>query len=87
VVSLRTLHEGAACFLQPEAPASAQFIPGRGELFKRVPQELLFDLQEDPWETRNLAGNPAYAAVMQEHRGLLGQWESRLQIGTRFDRN
>ena len=31
----------------------------------------LFDLYEDPWETRNLAGDPAYAGILVRLRGEL----------------
>ncbi len=40
---------------------------------QRVP-EMLFDLQEDPYETRNLAGDSHYQAVLVEMRHRLGQW-------------
>jgi arylsulfatase A-like enzyme len=40
--------------------------------------EMLFDLVADPGETRNLAGDPAHASVLAEHRGMLAQWESGL---------
>ena len=33
--------------------------------------EELYDHSKDPWEWTNLAGNPDYAAVIEEHRGLL----------------
>lgn len=65
----------------------ARFVPGKGDLFEREPNTLLFDLENDPWETRNLSGDPQYAAVVQEHERLLQKWEEKLAIGTRFDRN
>lgn len=41
----------------------------------------LFDLKEDPMETRDLAGDPAYAPVIDELRGALfrlrDEWEDR----------
>ncbi|MFO7725377.1 MAG: sulfatase-like hydrolase/transferase [Oceanipulchritudo sp.] len=36
--------------------------------------EQLFDMEEDPLETRNFAKHPAYADVLNEHRGLLRNW-------------
>ena len=39
----------------------------------------LFDMVGDPWETRNLAADPAAAGPMAEHRQMLAQWESRLK--------
>jgi len=44
------------------------------------PVEMLFDLEEDPGETRNLAQDAAYTDVLQEHRRLLREWESRLVV-------
>jgi arylsulfatase A-like enzyme len=74
-------------FVRKDNGKPSRFIPGRGDLFKRVPKELLFDLQADPWERQDLADLPAYASVMKEHRELLAQWEEKLTIGTRYDRN
>ena len=34
----------------------------------------LYDLVADPWELRNVAGDPANAAVISEMRALLGDW-------------
>ncbi len=36
--------------------------------------EQLFDLSQDPGETRNLAREPAAAGILREHRALLAQW-------------
>lgn len=36
--------------------------------------ELLFDLQSDPGEMKNLAGDAAIAAEIEHHRQLLAQW-------------
>jgi arylsulfatase A-like enzyme len=36
--------------------------------------EGLYDLRQDPYETRNLAGDPAYREVLAEMRGVLNQW-------------
>ena len=41
------------------------------------PGEELYDLQEDPHETRNLAGNPAFQKVLQDHREILANWQRR----------
>jgi arylsulfatase A-like enzyme len=40
-------------------------------LFEARPAEFLFDIENDIWETRNLADDPEYNAVLQEMRGLL----------------
>ena len=39
----------------------------------------LFDMRDDPGETRNLAPEPAAAAALAEHRRMLAEWESRLK--------
>jgi len=39
----------------------------------------LFDIDEDPGETRNLADNSALASVLEEHKRLLRDWGARLE--------
>jgi arylsulfatase A-like enzyme len=38
--------------------------------------EMLFDLKNDPGETRNLAANPEFANELQRHRRLLTEWQA-----------
>lgn len=38
------------------------------------PEEELYDLKEDPWELRNLAGNSESAKVLAKLRGILEGW-------------
>ena len=45
----------------------------------RKPVEELYDLENDPHETRNLATDPGHAEVVEELRGALRDWQ--LQIG------
>ena len=47
--------------------------------YKGDPIEQLFDMKNDPWETKNLYQDSQYASVMQDHRKLLKEWESRLK--------
>ncbi len=42
--------------------------------------EQLFDMSEDPGETRNLATESRHAGTVAEHRKLLKEWESRLDV-------
>jgi arylsulfatase A-like enzyme len=43
----------------------------QSQFFNPRPAECLFDLQADPDEVKNLAEDPAYAAVLKELRGLM----------------
>lgn len=40
----------------------------------------LFDMQDDPWEMENLAGEPGHADRLVHHREMLTQWEARLDV-------
>ena len=42
--------------------------------------EQLFDMERDPGETKNVAGEARYAAALAEHRKLLREWESKLEL-------
>jgi arylsulfatase A-like enzyme len=42
--------------------------------------EMLFDMQADPGETINLAHDPAYAAVLAQHRAMLREWIAGLDV-------
>ena len=41
--------------------------------------EQLFDLENDPGETRNLARNAAWRAELERHRALLGDWVTQTE--------
>jgi arylsulfatase A-like enzyme len=47
------------------------------------PIKQLFDMKADPWEMRNLYDEARCAAVIEEHRRLLKEWESRLEPSKR----
>ena len=49
-------------------------------VYRNDPTVQLFDLAEDPWETRNLAGEPRYASELAELKRLLNQWEADLDL-------
>ena len=51
-----------------------------GKLFSasRKPVEELYDVQEDPHEVRNLAGNRKYAGELKEMRESLAQWQRKI---------
>jgi choline-sulfatase len=49
---------------------------------------LLFDIEADPWEMRNLAADSRYAGILSDHDRILRQeFESRIIPGRHFDRN
>lgn len=63
VIRLRELH------------AAGQLDPVQELIFAPTrPAEELYDLAADPWEVRNLAGDPAYAEALAEMRGRLDAW-------------
>ena len=43
------------------------------------PVEQLFDMKDDPWETKNLYDDSKYRSVVQDHRQLLTGWEAQLE--------
>jgi arylsulfatase A-like enzyme len=45
------------------------------------PSEMLFDLQSDPGEMKNLAGEAAMAGELQRHRQLLAAWKATTEEG------
>jgi len=42
--------------------------------------EQLFDMKNDPGETKNLTASSRYAAILTEHQKMLKEWESRLDV-------
>jgi choline-sulfatase len=57
----------------------------RTENFKYIkyvddPVEQLFDMKNDPGETRNLAASSQYASALTEHSRLLAGHEVRLEV-------
>ncbi len=83
--SLRPLLEGKAVegreFVAAQVQVTGRMI--RTPDFKYItyqgdPVEQFFDMKHDPGETKNLAGNPKVAGVLDDHRKLLKEWEGRL---------
>ncbi len=75
-------------FMQPQYRDGRDYVEIPRELYKagklnavqsfmwsptRVPEEF-YDLETDPHETKNLAGDPAHAAELARHRQLLEDW-------------
>jgi len=63
---LRRLHEAGALDREQEI------------WFQPVGRERLFDTRSDPWELRNLASDPAHAAVLARMRAALDAWLRRI---------
>jgi len=86
--SLRPILEGAAesgsDFVVTEVSAnSGRMI--RTDNYKYITYkddtvEQLFDMKNDPGETKNLATQSLYASILAEHRKLLRGWEMRLDV-------
>ncbi|MDF1574894.1 MAG: sulfatase-like hydrolase/transferase [Bacteroidales bacterium] len=49
--------------------------PAQAAFFEPREPEALYDLAKDPFETRNLAGDPAFSDQLSEMRALLAGWE------------
>jgi arylsulfatase A-like enzyme len=65
----------------------ATFIPGHGYEYQVEPIQMLFDINNDPWELKILIDDPEYTDVIKKHEKLLEDWEKHLLPGKHFDRN
>ena len=66
-------HEGPVLANIDDSP-SKDYLIAHGLAGVAQPAESLFDLVFDPGEARNLAADPAHAAVLAELRERLGRW-------------
>jgi arylsulfatase A-like enzyme len=57
-----------------DASPTKDLLRDRGYFEPRRPPELLFDLEHDPWERTDLAGDPAVASVQDALRDRLERW-------------
>ena len=48
--------------------------------YRDDPTDQLFDMKSDPWETKNLAAEPQYASVVEDHRKILADWEAPFEL-------
>ncbi|MDP2335794.1 MAG: sulfatase-like hydrolase/transferase [Bacteroidota bacterium] len=56
--------------------------------YKTTSHQLLFNINNDPWELIDLSADPAYRLKMEELDTLLAEeWEKKMIPGTHFDRN
>ena len=86
--SLRDFLEGksgrASDFIVSEVSSNTGRM-ARTERYKYIkylkdPVEQLFDMGTDPGETKNLAASSKYTSILADHRKLLKDWESRLDV-------
>lgn len=83
-LSLRPLLEGKKPEKWREYLVTEHHITGRmvrSKDFKYVkyegdPVEMLFDMRNDPWETKNLYDDPDYRDVLEQHRKMLEDWKA-----------
>jgi arylsulfatase A-like enzyme len=61
--------------------------PVQASFFEPRDPEALYDLAKDPFETRNLAGDPAYAEQVFQLRALLEDWEKGMPDLSFFPEN
>lgn len=54
--------------------------------YKGDPVEQLFDMKNDPGETKNLAEDLRHDGALKEHRKLLRGWESQLEVAPQAGR-
>jgi hypothetical protein len=47
-------------------------------IYPKINHRLLFNLEEDPHETNNLAENPDFQSQLEEMTGLMESWRTRL---------
>lgn len=74
-------------YVQKTDGAYTQFVQGHGEEYAEYPEELLFDIENDPWELNNLINAPGADEIVHEHRRILRDWEAKLIVGQHYDRN
>ena len=48
--------------------------------FMNDPAEMLFDMQTDPGETKNLLADHRYESVLRQHQKWLSEWETNLDV-------
>ena len=56
-------------------------------IMKRAPEYELYDLENDPFEFHNLAGDPSAQNILEELKGELEEWQERTLDPFRYDEN
>jgi arylsulfatase A-like enzyme len=76
-------------FVRLEDGKPEKFQPCAGSSrYETLPNKLLFNIKEDPWEQKDLSNDLAFSVKMNELDLLLAEeWEKKIIPGTHFDRN
>ena len=78
---------GSKAYLSKETGKPSEFRQGEGHKLKKVNKVMLFDMKNDPWETKNLAKNPKFKDVIKRHEKILrNDYESIIEPGHAFTR-
>jgi len=85
--SLRPLVEGASPewreFLVSEVQVIGRMVRSpdlKYVVYRGDPIEQLFDMKNDPGETKNLAAEARFSFALEDHRKRLKEWEARLDL-------
>ena len=86
---VRTLPADNFAMIAPERDFVATEAAGHGLMIRSAdykyicypkdPVVQLFDMKNDPWETRNVAGEANYAGALADMRKRQAEWEGRLE--------
>lgn len=79
--------EPDAPFVRKSDGGHEAFRPGCGDAYEDDPVRLLFDMQDDPWECKNLAEDPRSEKIMARMETMLRKWEEKITVGKHYDRN
>ena len=76
-------------FVRQEDGKPEKFQPCAGSSrYETLPNRLLFNIKEDPWEQKDLSNDLAFSVKMNELDLFLAEeWEKKIIPGTHFDRN
>ncbi len=78
---------GSKAYLSKKTGKPSEFRQGKGKELKRVNKVMLFDMKNDPWETKNLANDKKFKDVIKKHEKILrNDYESIIEPGHAFTR-